>query len=441
MNESLKRALRSKDLVMIVVGTVIGSGIFIVPASVLRSTGEHVWLALLVWVIGGVLTLLGALSYAELGAMFPQTGGLYVYLRDAFGRFPAFLYGWALFFLIGTGATATLAVAFATYLQQLIPLSTILARIVSALMIVVVAVLNVRGVKQSAHVQGWATAVKVGAIVVMSGILITLGGGDPSEVPPAYRALSWTELIAGMGVAIVGVLWAYEGWHYVSFSTGETIAPQTTYARAIVVGSVAVVAIYLLANLGYIAALGPVRAAQSERIAAEAVSLILGPATANVITVAILVSIFSAANGIMLTATRAYYAMANDRIFFRVLGEVHPRFRTPAKAVVWSALWALLLAATGTFEQLFTYVVFGGWIFYALGAVSVIVFRSTRPELQRTFRVPAYPFTPIIFALASAAIVLNTLIVQPERGFVGLGILFLGAPAYAVWIRRAGKSS
>ena len=440
MEEKLERALRLKDLTMIVIGTVIGSGIFIVPAAVLRQTGENVWLAMLVWALGGGLSLLGALTYAELGSMFPQAGGLYVYLREAFGKFPAFLYGWSMFFVISSGAVATLAVAFSSYLTQLIPLDMVMARIVSVLMIIVVAVVNVRGVRGSAIMQNWTTGIKVGAILIMGTLLIVLGKGS-GDSGSLSTEIGEVNIFSGIALAMVGVLWAYEGWHYVTFSTGETIDPQRTFARAITVGTLALIGIYLFANIAYLVALGPATASQSERIAAEAVSTVIGPAAGNLIAVAILISMFSAANGIMLTATRAYFAMAQDGIFFKKLGEVHPRFKTPAFAVVWSSVWAILLAATGTFEQLFTYVVFAGWLFYALGAASVVILRRTMPDAQRGFRVPLYPFTPILFILASSAIVLNTLISQPERGFVGLGIILLGTPVYFFWLKKSSSAS
>ncbi|MCI0549781.1 MAG: amino acid permease, partial [Anaerolineae bacterium] len=220
------------------------------------------------------------------------------------------------------------------------------------------------------------------------------------------------------------------------FSTGETIDPQRIFAKAITLGTLALVGIYLFANIAYLLAIGAGAVASSERVAADAVSTVIGPTAGSFIAVVILISMFSAANGIMLTATRAYYAMAQDGIFFRKLGEVHPRFNTPAFAVVWSTVWSAFLAATGTFEQLFTYVVFAGWLFYALGAVSVIVLRRTMRDAERTFRVPLYPITPILFVIAAFAIVINTLVSQPERGLVGLGIILTGAPIYFFWMKK-----
>lgn len=431
----LRRTLRPRDLVFIVVGTVIGSGIFLVPGPVLRQTGGDVRLALLVWVVAGVLSLLGALTYAEMGAAKPDAGGLYLYIRDAFGGLPAFLYGWTAFFVIGSGSVATLAVAFTSYLRQFVPVSPVAAKVVAALVVVVVMVVNVRGVRQGADVQNVTTAIKAGAIVVMSVLLLALG--TRPEGVAASTALPGTSLLSGVGLAMIAVLWAYEGWQYVTFSAGETIDPQRTFPRAIVFGTVLLIAIYLVANVAYLAALGTSGVVASERVAADAVSAVLGPAAAKVIAAVILVSMFSAANGITLTAPRLYFSMARDRAFFAKLAEVHPRFGTPALAIVTSSIWAMLLAITGTFEQLLTYVVFIGWIFYALGGLAIFAYRRREPDLPRPFRTPGYPFTPLLFVASAAAIVINTIVSQPGRAALGLGLVLLGVPAYYFWRARA----
>lgn len=430
MASTLARTLGLRDLALLAVGTVIGSGIYLVPAPVLRNVGESVPLALAVWIVGGILSVLGALTYAELGAAHPEAGGLYVYIRDAFGRLPAFLYGWALFFVIATGSLATLAVAFASYLRQLMPVGPLVAKLVAVGMIAVIAALNVRGTRQSADVQNWATAIKVAAILAMSLLLLALGSGGAStpvgsEVGPS--------LLSGLGIATVAVLWAYEGWQYVTFSAGEVTDPQRNFPRGIFLGTAAIMAIYFIANLGYFRALGASSASRSERIAAEATAAVLGPAAGKLIALAILVSMFSAANGLMLSASRVFFAMARDRLFFSSLARIDPRFGTPAIAVATSAFWAMLLAATGTFEQLLTYVVFAGWIFYALGAACVFVDRKRRPTAHRPFRVPGYPWTPMLFIVSAAAIVVNTLVSQPSRAAFGLLIVLSGVPAFWFW--------
>jgi APA family basic amino acid/polyamine antiporter len=242
--------------------------------------------------------------------------------------------------------------------------------------------------------------------------------------------------MAGAGIAMISVLWAYEGWQYTTFAAGEALDPQRSFPRALILGTVILIALYVLANIAYVAALGGARVAASERVAAEAVTTVVGPMAGRLVATAIMISMFSAALSIMITAPRVYYTMARDGLFFSKLSEVHPRYGTPAFAIVVTTGWAMLLAATGTFQQLLTYVVFIGWIFYGLGAMSVIALRRKRPEATRPFRVPGYPWTPIVFTLAAAAIVGNTIVTTPRDVVLGLLIVALGAPAYLVWRRR-----
>jgi basic amino acid/polyamine antiporter, APA family len=431
---SLRRTLRPRDLILIVVGTVIGSGIFLVPGPVLRQTGGDVRIALAVWVFAGVLSLLGALTFAEMGAAKPDAGGLYLYIRDAFGPLPAFLYGWTSFFVLGAGSVATLAVAFTRYLQQFVTVSPMVAKLVAVLVIVVVMAVNIRGVRQGADVQNVTTAIKAGAIVVMGALLLALGSRPPGD---AAAIATDGSLLSGIGLAMIAVLWAYEGWQYVTFSAGEAIDPQRTFPRALVFGTVLLIALYLLANVAYLAALGTTGVMASERVAADAVTAVLGPGAGKVIAAVILVSMFSAANGLTLTAPRLYFSMARDGVFFAKLAEVHPRFGTPALAIVASSVWAMILAVTGTFEQLLTYVVFSGWIFYALGGLAIFAYRRKQPDLPRPFRTPGYPLTPLLFVASAAAIVLNTIVSQPGRAAVGLGLVLLGVPAFYLWRSRA----
>ncbi|PYP25216.1 MAG: amino acid transporter [Gemmatimonadetes bacterium] len=433
---SLDRTLRSRDLIFIVVGTVIGSGIFVVPGAVLRQTGGDVGYALVVWVLGGTLSLLGALTYGELGGMLPEAGGAYVYVRDAFGPLPAFLLGWTLFFVISSGSVATLAVAFAEYLRQFVPLDPTARKLAAALMIAVVGAVNVRGTRHSANIQNWSTGIKVAAILAISVVLLGSGHGLADLGTATFTATLGPSLLSGVGVAMIGVLWAYEGWAKVAASAGEALEPQRGFPRGIVIGTATLVAIYLLANVAYVAALGPAAVVRTDRVAADAVRASLGPGAGRLIAAAVLVAMFSAANGLTLTNSRVYYAMARDGVFFRKLAEVHPRFGTPAFSVLVSSAWAIGLAATGSFEQLFTYVIFSAWIFYALAGASVFVLRRSRPDAPRPFRVPGYPWTPLVFVVSAAAIVLNTIWARPQRSLLGLGIVALGLPAYRAW-RRA----
>jgi basic amino acid/polyamine antiporter, APA family len=432
----LPRILGLRDLVLLVIGTVIGSGIFLVPGDILKPLGSSVGLAMMVWLTGGVLSLLGALTYGELSAMKPHAGGLYIYLRDCFGPFVAFLFGWTLFFVISSGSVATLAVAFSNYLGEFLPLTPATAKLVSVAVIGVIAVINVRGTRQSANIQSLATALKVLAILAMGTALLWLGKNPVHLAAGPQSASSTGSLFSGFGLAMISVLWAYEGWQYATFSAGETLNAKRDYPLAFLIGSAALIFIYLFANVGYLAAIGAQGAVRSNRVAATAVAEVIHPAAAKLVTVTILISIFSAAHSVILTSPRVYYAMAKDGLFFKRLAGVHRSFGTPSFAVIAAAAWSAVLAATGTFQQLLTYVIFIGWMFYALAAASVFVYRRRHPNADRPYRVPGYPFTPLLFIAAAVALVLNTIVTQPQRAAVGLGIVLLGAPAYAIWRRR-----
>src|ERR1700677_1567190 len=308
----LPRILNRGDLVLLVIGTVIGSGIFLVPGAVLRTVDNSVAIAMTVWLTGGVLSLLGALTYGELSALRPEAGGLYIFIRDTFGRLLAFLYGWTLFFVISSGSIATLAVAFSNYFSEFAPLSPWLAKLVSVLIISIIALVDVRGTRQSADLQNFTTAIKVAAIVLMSAVLLWFGK-NPIFSRPATSATGHAgSLLSGFGAAMISVLWAYEVWTYATFSAGETRNPQRDFPRAFLIGSAALIGIYLFANLGYLGAIGPESVAGSNRVAVTAVAAVLGPKAAKLVGLTILISIFSVANSTLLTSPRVYYAMANN---------------------------------------------------------------------------------------------------------------------------------
>lgn len=434
MNE-LRRTLSLRDLIFIVVGTTIGSGIFLTPGNVLRNAGSG-GVALSVWVIGGVLSLLGALTFAELGAAKPDAGGLYVYLRDAFGTALAFLFGWTMLLVIGSGSLATLAAAFPRYVEVFVELPPWGERAVSVLMIAAVAAINIRGTRQSADVQGLATALKVVVLVGLALVLVTMGGATRSGGTWWPESFSFGTITAAV-TAMIGVLWAYEGWQYVTFSAGETVDPQRTFGRGIVVGTAMLIGIYVFANVGYIAALGIDGVAASTRVASDAASVVIGPWAAAVLAVVILISIFSASNGLTLTLPRLFFAMAKDRLFFAKLAEVHPAFGTPAAAILVTALWSSVLVLSGTFETLLTYVVFMSWVWFALAALSIFWYRRRQPNLVRPFRTPGYPVTPALFILSALVIVANTVMAQPTQSLIGLGITLVGTPAYLWWRRKS----
>jgi APA family basic amino acid/polyamine antiporter len=436
---NLLRTLTLRDMVLLIIGSVIGSGIFLVPGAILREVHGSVGVASLVWIAGGLLSLLGALSYGEMAAMKPEAGGLYVYIRDGFGSLPAFLYGWAMLFAIASGTVASLAVAFSTYLNQVVPLGPLTARIISVTVIAIVTAVNVWGTRQSSNLQNWTTIAKVLLILGVCVVLLILGRGY-SAIP----ASMWTEPVSGalaarFGIAMIAVLWAYEGWQFVTYSAAEVREPQRDFPRSLFFSVLALAAVYLIANAGYLVALGSARAAETDTIAATAFSAVLGPSAAKVIALTILISVFSSLNSVPLTAPRVFYAMACDGLFFSKLAEVHPRFRTPATAVITLGVWSAILASIGKFQELINYTIFVAWIFYGLGAAAIFVYRRKYPELHRPYRVPGYPWTPLIFTLAAAALVINVIVSTPMNAFAGLSIVAIGVPIYFFWGKKRSR--
>src|ERR1700739_2425319 len=308
--KELTRSLRERDLLLLFVGSVIGSGIFLTPGLIQRQVGGSVGWSLLVWLFGGVLSLLGALTYAELAAANPEAGGLYCYIRDGFGRLPAFLYGWCLFLVIASATIAALAHAFTTYLQEIIPLSSGGPSLVTILMIAVVTAVNVWGTRKSSDLQNVTTLVKVGIILVLGSVLLLLGfwqGKPLREIPPAMgSSLSEYALFSSFGLAMITVLWAYEGWQFGTYSAGEVIEPQKNFPRAFLAGSLILAALYIMAVLAYLVALGPAAATASDAIAATAVRAVLGSWAGKLVAFTILISTFSSTNSVVLTAPRVF---------------------------------------------------------------------------------------------------------------------------------------
>jgi APA family basic amino acid/polyamine antiporter len=430
-SQELPRLFTANDIAVLTIGSVIGSGIFLVPGLVLRDAGGSIGLALLVWLAGGALSFMGALTYAELGAMSPKAGGLYLYIRDAFGPAAAFAYGWTLFAVIGAGTVATLAVATATYLAALVPIGPNAQRATAVALCLLIALANVPGTKRSARAIELATWIKVAAIAALV-VALPIGGTGlagiewfPSAVPSG--------LLLSAGAALIAVLWAYEGWQYLTFLAGETVEPQRNFPRGIAMGTAGLILIYLLAAIAYVAGIGPEAVAASDRVAADAVGAVFGAGWGKAIAAAINGSMLSAAQANRLMSARVYYAMSRDGLFFKAMGRLHPRYGTPAFALGAAGVWAAVLAASGTFETLLRYVVFVGWVFYSLAALAVVVLRRTRPDAPRPYRVPGYPVTPIVFVLAGLAIVGNTIATNPRQAAIGLGATALAVPVYFGW--------
>jgi basic amino acid/polyamine antiporter, APA family len=442
----LVRTLRFRDLLLLFVGSVIGSGIFRTPGPILRQVGGSVGLSMLVWIVGGVLSLLGALTYAELAARNPEAGGLYCYVRDGFGRAPAFLYGWCLFLVIASGSVAALARAFSEYLARVLPISPVEQTIAAVLMIGIVTAINVWGTRKSSDLQNWTTLIKVGIIFLLSVILLFLGR-HASEIPSSMWATrQGINLWSNFGFAMIAVLWAYEGWQFGTYSAGEVIDPQKAFPRSFLLGSLTLIGLYLFAVVAYLFALGPAGTAASDTIAATAVGAVLGPWAGKVVALTILISTFSAANSVILTAPRVFYAMAKDKLFFMKLAEVHPRFKTPAAAIIGLGVWSAVLVCAGelgTFSKLIEGVIFIGWIFYGLGAAAIFPIRRASAGQAIPYRVPGYPWTPLLFVLAAAVIVGNAIylaFLDPNqfKNLIAAVILFaVGLPAYFFWRKRA----
>jgi APA family basic amino acid/polyamine antiporter len=445
-SHQLSRTLRERDLLYLFVGSVIGSGIFVTPGLILRQLGGSVGYSLLVWLVGGVLSLLGALTYAELAAANPEAGGLYCYIRDGFGRMPAFLYGWCLFLVIASATIAALAHAFTAYLGEVIPLSPGVRLVVVWLVIAVVTAVNVWGTRKSANLQNDTTLIKVGIVVVLSCILLVLGlanGNHTREIASSFSGeLSGFTLLSAFGFGMIAVLWAYEGWQFGTYSAGEVIHPQKSFPRAFLLGSVALMGLYLFAVMAYLVALGPAAASSTDTIAAAAATQVLGKWAGKLVAITILVSTFSAANSVMLTSPRVFFAMANDELFFKKLADVHPRFGTPANAVIALGVWSAVLASFGGFVKLASGAIFIGWIFYGLGAASIFPIRRANPAKALPYRVPGYPLTPLVFVLVAVAIIGNPIyaaIKDPQQFsylLVAIILLLLGLPAYFFWSRR-----
>jgi basic amino acid/polyamine antiporter, APA family len=436
---TLIRTLRLRDLLFLFIGSVIGSGIFLSPGLILRQVHGSVGLSMLVWMAGGVMSLLGALTYAELAAANPEAGGLYCYIRDGFGRLPAFLYGWCLFLVISAATVAALARAFAQYLAEVVRLTAWESSSVAVAMIAVVAVVNVRGTRQSSDLQNWTTLVKGGLVVVLSLVLLLFGKHGSEVLPAVGTTLTGVDLFSNFSLAMIAVLWAYEGWQFGTYSAGEVIEPRKAFPRAFLLGSLILIGLYVVAVMGYLTALGPARAETSDAIAATAATAVLGPWAGKLVALTILISVFSATNSVVLTAPRVFYAMAKDNLFFKTLAEVHPKFHTPAAAIAALCAWSAVLTFAGRFSELIGGVVFIGWIFYGIGAAAIFPLRAALAGKQLPYRVPGFPWTPMVFLLAAAAVVGNAIFVatRDPNGFrhvlAGLILLILGIPAYFFW--------
>jgi len=437
----LPRVLNLTDIISIVVGGVIGSGIFLVPAKIALEVKSPL-LMLLVWVVGGFLSFLGALAFAELGAAMPEAGGMYVYLREAYGPLLSFLFGWTLFLVIDSGAIATLAVAFsANYLPYFFKMTPLMSKILAVVFILFLAAVNYVGVRWGANLQNLLTLIKVGAIAGICGVIFIFGHGQTKNFLEPQPGKFSLDLLSAFGVAMVATFWAYKGWESATYSAGEVKQPDRNMPLGLLFGLSMVIGLYLLANLAYLYVLPASVIAATPRVAAEAMKVAVGPLGASIISFVILFSIMGAANQNLICSPRVYFAMSRDGLFFKSIARVHPRFLTPHVSIIFISLWSIILSLSGTFEQLFTYVVFGQWLFFGLTGAAVFVLRKKRPDLPRPYRTWGYPVTPAIFVLAALLISVNSLVKEFWNSMAGLGIILLGLPAYFYWKSKQGRQA
>jgi basic amino acid/polyamine antiporter, APA family len=446
-DRQLVRAIGVGSAILFVVGSVIGSGIFL-TTGVMAQTIPSVSLLLLAWTLGGVLAIAGGLTYAEMGAMFPRSGGVYVFLREAYGPLPAFLYGWAALLVVISGGIAAVAVGFAEYLSYFFPalspsvvvmsadagftrISISAGQLVAAALIVVIGAINYVGVRRSNFVIVVVTVAKVGALAALPiiGILYT-------RVTPVLTPVVPPDLArpaAAFGVAMIAVLWTYEAWYFVTYAAGEIKDPQRNVPRALVGGLLLLTTIYVVVNIAYFLAL-PLEEMQGvTRVAERAATVLVGPAGATFIALTVVLSTFGNNMAGMLAGSRLLFGMASDGVFFPSCRRVHERYRTPHVAIVALTIWSAVLALSGSYEQLFTYVMFASILFSVAAGAALFKLRRDRPDQMRPYRTLGYPAVPIVFIAGSAAFVLNTLIERPVESLSGLGLLALGLPVYWYW--------
>jgi basic amino acid/polyamine antiporter, APA family len=457
----LKRDLGIWAALAIVVGTVIGSGIFRVPQAMILNVGT-VRLVFLVWLAGGALSLAGALTYAELAAAMPGAGGEYVYLTEAYGPMWGFLYSWTQMWVAKSGSIATLATAFFEYTAHFVPqfervwftagpFAVKYGQVFALVLILILGGINYLGVRIGGDVQVVVTAVKVGliAFVILAGLLyagpatdVVAPGTPPSPLPAAPPV---PPLFAGFIAALVAALWAYDGWNNVGMVASEVKNPQRNLPLALIGGTAGVIAIYMLANWAYFRVLSPAEVGAHKLVAAEMMQRIggatYGSAGASAVSIAAMISIFAALNGSILTGARVPYAAARDGLFFRSAARVHPAFHTPGISILMLSAWSSVLVLSGKYEELFDFVIFGSWILYAMATASVFVLRRKRPDLKRPYRTLGYPVVPLLFLTGATVLEISTLWTKPRQSIAGIFLILIGLPFYFFWKSRISKIS
>jgi len=428
----LKRVLSLLDATMINVGGIIGSGIFMVPATVAMFTGSSS-LFFMVWIAGGIVSLFGALSVAELGAAMPRAGGQYVYLSEAYGPVWGYLYGWSAVAVINTASIAAVGVAFSEYLRFFFPITDVSIKGIAVVTIVLLTIINILDVKSGARFQNLFTISKLGAIFGIIILGLVMEGGSNQNLSPFFSDQSFTKLVGPLGLAMVSVLWTFDGWIFITYVAGEVKNPGRNIPLSLIFCMLIVVSIYLLLNYVLIYTLGFTGMNGSDLVVSDAAFVFLGNKGAAIVTLIILISLIGANNGFVLTSARINYAMAKDKLFFHQASQIHPKFKSPANALIIQCVWACLLTFTGTFNQLITYIIFASWIFYGMSAGAVIILRNKKPDMERPYKTPVYPWIPIIFILFAIFLTINTIMEAPRDAAIGAGIILAGLPMYYYW--------
>jgi APA family basic amino acid/polyamine antiporter len=443
--ERLPRALGLWSAVAVLIGSTIGSGIFRTPAVVANRV-DDLPLFLLAWVLGGIVAVCGALTYAELAAAYPRSGGIYVFLREGFGPLPAFLFGWAELLIIRPGAYGAISITAAAYalrvfgLDPAAPVAGLPIRgeqLLGAGLITLVAVVNYQGIRKGAVLQNLSTVFKVGALALLVILGFTLGGAGTG----GWSALFAQRAAVGLSpflLAMVSILWAYDGWADLAFVGGEVRDPQRTLPRALFIGTAAVVVLYLAANLVYVYLIPIGQMKHAELVAADAASLLVGTFGIVAVSAAVAVSTFGTLNGSMMTAPRIFFAMAEDGLFPRAIAKVDPRTGAPTGAILLAAVLGVIFVLIRTFTQLADQFVIGIWPFYAMAVAAVFILRRTRPELERPYRTWGYPVVPLLFLGASLFLLGNYLVSEPGSFALDVGVILTGVPVYVAW-RKYGK--
>ena len=443
-DSGLVRAIRLPSAILFVIGSVVGSGIFL-TTGVMAETLPSTSLLLLAWTLGGVFALTGGLTYAEMGAMFPRSGGVYVFLREAYGPLPAFLYGWTALLVVISGGIAAVAVGFAEYLSYFVPVlspdNTLFAaapggfaievsagQLVAGASVLVLGTINYVGVRSGNMTNAVLTAAKIAGLAALPVLALIAFRQTPQLTPIVPEP--FPRPLASFGIAMIAVLWTYEAWYFITYAAGEIENPKRNVPLALAIGVLLLTLVYLSVNVAYFFALtlGEIRGVT--RIAEKAAVALVGARGADFVAATVVVSTFGCNAAALLAGSRLLFAMSRDGVFLPVAAQVHPRHRTPHVAIVALTLWATLLTLSGTYQQLFTYVMFSSVLFSVFGGIALFRLRRTRPDHPRPYRTVGYPWVPALFVAGSAAFVLNTLLERPFESLAGLGLLALGLPVY-----------